>query len=286
MQGWIKLYRNITDNWIYKEKRKFSKFEAWLDILLFANYKDNKFLFEGKLLEIKRGQILTSEVKLANKWDWSRKKVRNFLKLLQDDGMIVKMIIPNKGIIIEIVNYDDYQKNTSKDTSQSIDNTCIEQNEEQQKEQHKNNIRTTEEQHENTNKNVKNVKNEKKNIYSDIFNLYLEQGIIKHKELTDTMKKAIDKANKRFSTDEIKLAITRYGVMYRDKGNNYAIKYCKYKWTLQELLTREKGISEFLDEGGKWIRYTDNQQANNNEDMKVIEAYESLEYLKGGINFE
>lgn len=104
-----------------------------------------------------------------------------------------------------------------------------------------------------------NITNTNNYIYSDIFDLYLEQGIIKHSTLTNAMKKAIDKTLKKFTIDNIKLAITRYGTMYRDKDNAYANKYCKYKWTLQEFLTREKGISEFLDEGGKWIRYKDNK---------------------------
>lgn len=93
--------------------------------------------------------------------------------------------------------------------------------------------------------------------YQEIFDLYVQQGIIKHNTLTDGMKNAIKKAAAKFTIDEIKLAIKRYGQMYRDKENQYAAQYCKYKWTLSELLTREKGISEFLDEGGKWIRYKD-----------------------------
>jgi ribosomal protein L7/L12 len=98
--------------------------------------------------------------------------------------------------------------------------------------------------------------------YQEIFNLYVEQKIVDHKTLTDKMKAAIKKALSKFSAEEIKLAITRYGEMYNNKANSYAVEYCKYKWTLDELLTRDKGISEFLDEGGKWIRY---QEAFNNK---------------------
>lgn len=214
MSGWISIHRKIQEHWLYKEKRKFSKFEAWLDLLMNVNHKDNKILFEGKLLEIKRGQMLTSEVKLSNKWDWSRKKTRNFLELLETDEMIVKMVIPNKGTIIEIVNYNEYQKDTtrdttidinntdiqgnreqqknnqgtteeqpkitdndgnsdnnnykykkdtSKDTSVTIDSTSARRSKEQQKIQHKNNIGTTEEQHRNTNNNDNNVNNDNKN---------------------------------------------------------------------------------------------------------------------------
>lgn len=159
MSGWIKLHRSIKDNWLYKEKRTFSKFEAWIDILMNANHTDNKIIFDGQLLEVKRGQLITSEVKLSNKWGWSRKKVRNFLELIEQDQMIIKTIVPNKCTIIEICNYDIYQKkDTTEDTSKDIGITSIEEIKEQQNEQQENNRGTTKEQLENTNKNDKNNK--------------------------------------------------------------------------------------------------------------------------------
>lgn len=255
MQGWVKFHRQITDSDIYKMPPLYMRvFER---LIIEANHKDVEIPYRekgsrvyGKKL-IKRGERLTSIRNIGEWVAWyergclkipNPKTISSVLDYLIQENMI---FIYNKGNSKEthykVVNYDIYQ-----DSIEEESNTKV----------------TTSKQLLDTNKNDNNVKNENKNIYSDIFNLYLEQEIIKHKELTGTMKKAIDKANKKFSIDEIKLAITRYGTMYRDKENNYAIKYCKYKWTLQELLTREKGVSEFLDEGGKWIRYTDKQQAN------------------------
>ncbi|MTK11856.1 MAG: hypothetical protein F8N39_07155 [Clostridiaceae bacterium] len=101
--------------------------------------------------------------------------------------------------------------------------------------------------------------------YQEIFDLYVEQRIVKHNTFTDGMKSAIKKAAVKFTVNEIKIAIERYGQMYRDKENQYAAQYCKYKWTLSDLLTREKGISEFLDEGGKWIRYKDKTESKKQE---------------------
>jgi len=87
-------------------------------------------------------------------------------------------------------------------------------------------------------------------------------NVIQHKNFTQKMKKAFQKAKKLYSLDEIYTAIERYGIIYNDKTNSHAKEFGKYKWTLDELLSREKGISEFLDEGGKWIRYN---QAKENE---------------------
>lgn len=122
-------------------------------------------------------------------------------------------------------------------------------------------------------KNIKKIykKNNSAIPCEEIFDLYVQQEIIKHKSVTEKMKKAIKKAATQYSIDDIKLAIMRYGQMYRDKENEYARSYCKYQWTLEELLTREKGISEFLDEGGKWIRYmrSSNSKQQGDNDLNT-----------------
>jgi hypothetical protein len=91
--------------------------------LLLANYKDGKARHGYKLIDVKRGQHLTSELKLADRWKWSRGKVRRFLDLLSNDDMIHKLVQDRQFIIIEIVNYELYQNVSSCGTTQDIDNT-------------------------------------------------------------------------------------------------------------------------------------------------------------------
>lgn len=88
-EGWIKLYRGIRKHWIW-EPRIFSKFEAWVDMLLQANHASQKILLGNELVQVERGSFITSELKLMERWKWSKTKVRSFLKLLEEDGMIVK----------------------------------------------------------------------------------------------------------------------------------------------------------------------------------------------------
>src|SRR5690606_18123909 len=107
-QGWIRLHRKIQDHWLYKEKRKFSRFEAWIDLLMMANHKDNKFLLGNELIEVNRGQLVTSELKLMERWSWGKSKLRDFLKLLEEDGMIVRKS-DRKKTVITICNYNEYQ---------------------------------------------------------------------------------------------------------------------------------------------------------------------------------
>lgn len=110
MAGWISLHRSIEKHWLYEEKRKFSRFEAWVDLLLMVNHSDNKTMIDGKLVTVKRGQRITSLRKLGDRWNWSLTKVDAFLKLLEEDKMIV-LKKDTKKTLVTIVNYDIYQNN-------------------------------------------------------------------------------------------------------------------------------------------------------------------------------
>ena len=115
-QGFIQLHRKIQDHWLYQEKRTFSKFEAWVDMLMLANHKDNKFVLGNELVEVKRGQFITSIRKLEDRWNWSNTKIINFLKLLESDEMIV-FKSDTKKTVITIDKYDFYHDNGNGKTS-------------------------------------------------------------------------------------------------------------------------------------------------------------------------
>lgn len=160
MQGWIKIHRQIKENWVYQSSIPFCKFAAWIDILLSANHDDAKFNHGSKLIQLSKGEFITSEIKLSERWGWSRKTVRSFLKLLENDGMITK-------------------HSTTKYTTISVLNWAFYQIEEQQK----NNKGTTKEQQKNTNKNHNNVKNDKKNTkvdFSSIVYSYTESECLRN----------------------------------------------------------------------------------------------------------
>lgn len=141
-QGWIKIHRQIQENKLWGAE-KFTKGQAWIDLILLANHEDGWFFVRGVKVEVKRGQIGWAEETLAKKWHWSRNKVRNFLKMLKNEMQIEQQ--KSKVLsLITILNYDRYQeKGTTNETSNDT-------TERQQKVQQKD-----------TNKNVKNVENEK-----------------------------------------------------------------------------------------------------------------------------
>lgn len=181
-QGWVSIHRSLFDHWIWTDKGEFDKRSAWIDLILMVNHEDKKVLINGKLETIKRGQRITSLNKLAERWKWSRKKVTNFLNLLEEDGMIIAKKEQGKYTVITIVNYSFYQD----------DNI--------QKEQLKNNRGTTEEQVRNINNNERiMINNDNKEIEIYILNI-LERTLDK-KISQSSVKKLI----KNYGADNVKL---------------------------------------------------------------------------------
>jgi hypothetical protein len=146
-EGWIKLHRSIKDNFLWKSE-KFSKSQAWIDLILSANHSDGGFYLRGIWIEVKRGQSARSELTLSKEWKWSRDKVRRFLTRLKNEQMItVKQ--DNKTSIITICNYEIYQGDEKE--NDTPDNTTNDTPEKHQKNTKQD-----------TNKNVKNEDNVKK----------------------------------------------------------------------------------------------------------------------------
>ncbi len=124
-RGYIKIWRRLKDSDFWTAE-KFTRAQAWVDLIMLANHKDSFFRARGQRIDVKRGQVAHSEQSLAARWKWSRGKVRRFLqelegKLVPDDldGKTEKtehhnerMIVQHKSNIttlITIVNYDQYQ---------------------------------------------------------------------------------------------------------------------------------------------------------------------------------
>ncbi|HDF9745696.1 TPA: DnaD domain-containing protein, partial [Staphylococcus aureus] len=167
MTGWISIDRSIQNHWLFKEKRTFSKFEAWIYLLMEANHSKAKVPIGNQIVTVERGQRLTSILTLSDLFNWSRFKVKTFLDLLESDGML-EVKTTSKYTLITIVNYDFYQSEQGRNQHQNdIKPTS---------KQHQSNINPTSKQHQtNTNNNdnkdnnEKNVNNEKKTTAFDFF---------------------------------------------------------------------------------------------------------------------
>ncbi len=143
-EGWAKIYRSLSDHWLWEDK-PFSKGQAWIDLLLLVNHSEKKTMIDGRLETVSVGQTITSTRKLCDRWGWSNTKVRNFLKMLENESMII-VKSDSKKTVINIVNYSVYQDSDNKKATvkrQSSDSETAVKH---------------------TNKNEKNEKNEKNNI--------------------------------------------------------------------------------------------------------------------------
>ena len=107
MEGWISLHRKLCEHWLWDEK-PYDKARAWIDLLLHINHSSKKFLFDGTLIELERGQKITSIRKMADRWGWSRSKVSRFLSNLEKDGMLT-VNSDTKKTLLTVVNWATYQ---------------------------------------------------------------------------------------------------------------------------------------------------------------------------------
>ena len=151
---YIKLYRKITDNAIFLEL-PYDRWHAFEFLILKARRFPTVTILKGKPIKLEVGQLICGEDKLASKWGWSRGKVKRYLDMLENLGMIKKNGTPY-GTLITIENYTKYQGECSySDTPLGTsDGTSLDTSDDTSDGTHKKNV-----------KNVKNVKKVKKDIY-------------------------------------------------------------------------------------------------------------------------
>ncbi len=97
-------------------------------------------------------------------------------------------------------------------------------------------------------KNDNYVDKKKENIKL-IYDHWNSKGIIKHKNLTSVIEKAIEKSMNVYSTKDIVQAIDVYSEILKSRF------YFNYKWSLNDFLNRKNGISTFMEEGSNKANY-------------------------------
>jgi DNA-binding MarR family transcriptional regulator len=141
MSGWIKLHRKLSENPLWTSE-PFTRGQAWVDLILLANHEYGFFFLRDHKIEVQRGQVGYSQLKLAERWKWSRTKVKNFLNTLEKEQQVIQQQSHSTGLVT-IVNYEEYQKKEQLDIQQE------------------DNRKATEKQLEDTNKKNKEEKEEK-----------------------------------------------------------------------------------------------------------------------------
>lgn len=150
-KGWIKLHRSTFDNDLWTAE-PFTKGQAWVDLIGHANHRPASIWIRGIEVTVDRGQLAWSELTMEGRWKWSRGKVRRYLRMLQDRGMIEQQKT-KLTTIITVCKYEVYQAEqpTERTTGDTTGETTGETTDGQQTDNRRY-----------TNKNVKNEENGKK----------------------------------------------------------------------------------------------------------------------------
>lgn len=213
----------------------------------------SNYHLSDKKISLRAKGLLSLMLSLPDDWNYSIAGLTNYtkdgkdaimtiLKELEDNNYLVRTQLTNDKGQFAGYDYDIYEvpqtekpftekpntdkPNTDSPTLLNTNNTNI-----------------------NNNTNKQNTNTIKENI-KEIFDYWNSKEIIVHRDLTDKRKRAIASAIKNNSVDDIKTAIDHYEEMLH---SDY--EYCDYPWSLEIFLGREKGFTEFLDDGYKWINY-------------------------------
>jgi hypothetical protein len=152
--GWIKLHRKMLENPIIQRPNYLA---LWVVLLLKANHKEHKMIWNNNIMVVKEGQLITGRSVLAKETGLSQTTVERILDFLEKDHQIGQQKT-TKFRLITIVNWKSYQ---------NVDNK-----------------RTTNGQQTDTNKNDKKEKNEKKEIVASDIPFSLKEEIGKLEENT------------------------------------------------------------------------------------------------------
>ena len=104
--GWIKVHRALLDHWCATEPEALA---VWVRLLCEANFEGKKANIGGRLIDVKRGQLVFGLNAFSERSGVSVKVLRRIISQLESDGMLGKQNF-NKFSLITITCYDEYQE--------------------------------------------------------------------------------------------------------------------------------------------------------------------------------
>ncbi len=121
-RGWVKIHRQLLAHPLWLAE-PFSKGQAFIDLILRAAHQDHERPWRGSLRLERRGQLLTTQVSLAERWKWARRTVGDYLRSLKARDMIAIESASGKDVgwtMITIRNYDKFQSSDAFASSTSF----------------------------------------------------------------------------------------------------------------------------------------------------------------------
>lgn len=107
-KGYIMLSRKFFTGKKWRARRKFSEWEAWLDLVCQARCETSETVSRVGIHDVTfgRGQYPAATSFLSKRWGWNEQNVKTFLKKLKREEMIT--IDNSQGMaVVTICEYDD-----------------------------------------------------------------------------------------------------------------------------------------------------------------------------------
>lgn len=186
--GWIKLHRKTIEKGFYKKSQYV---HLWVHLLLNVNHEPKEFMWNGNIILIKEGQMVTGRNELSDQTGIPQSTIEDILKFLETQHQIQQQKT-TKYRLITIVNWIKHQSSDSKS----------------------NNRATTEQQQADTNKNEEKVKNEKKERPHASIAYLKEIPIEDIKEFTHRFE--ISEKGVRSKAEDLLLYCERKGKVYKN----------------------------------------------------------------------
>lgn len=207
--GYVKIWRKIKNTSWYR--KPYASLVAQ-HLLREANHVPNRIVYNGKEYNIERGQVVTSTLKLAGELGITRQKVRTAFVTLSNCQFLTSKTT-NSFTHITICKYNEYQESTF---NKSTNDVTIKQ--------------PTDNQRITTNKNIKNIKNEK-NMTTKV--------VSPQAEVVNSFKKLYEA-----KTNE----------PYNDKKQDYIIiAGLIKKFGFEKVVERARMLAQFCNEKSQWF---------------------------------
>ena len=214
-------------NALWLEPRRFSRAEAWIYMLLRANHQETTVFLGSDSYDLKPGEFITSQIKMAEAWEWDRETVKKFLDYLTREKNI-SYKTSNKNTIITILNWDIYQKS---DYDKPATEPTTEPASTPQQNQHQSS----------TDNNDKKDKNEKNYLPKDEIQKIIEQ------KLSRIATKALVKEVMRVVPEKMWWMINKYlNETYPGGGNSFEMAQKEINAEIQQNLEKLKAITSSL----------------------------------------
>ena len=117
-EGHVRIFRKIKQSKEWKKKRRFSAFEAMIYLMLNAENKKITREVGNQEIKLLPGELLTSQSKLAEIWQWNIATVNEYLKYKKSNGMIIYETF-NKYTKIILLNWIIYNGRAAKKKEKS-----------------------------------------------------------------------------------------------------------------------------------------------------------------------